>query len=233
MAKVVPTAIVLLMTAIGIAGALVPLRPCGTCDGLALKTPEAPRVDCPDCSDRGKVSCFRSWIGPRIPEVLADVVRGSNALQSLKSAIERDGKNPETFIMEHGSVRPTLRPRFITEEGERYLVLLMGCPPFSPGDDPSATIMLFSMRGQLLDCIHLLCSNDGVELRGTVLETRSADGARITIDPDRDGLDFYSCYKLYHGREPVRLGFVAGKRDGLCRLAIREGRFEVLSPAAR
>ena len=82
-----------LLTGLGLAAALIPIRACRSCDGLALHlhqltspvrgTVPLPRIDCPDCGDRGKVSLFRSWMRPRVSVTIAAVLR------ELKGASER------------------------------------------------------------------------------------------------------------------------------------------------
>src|SRR6185503_11907131 len=74
-----------LLTGLGLAAALVPLRRCATCDDLAKywtrstspAFPPAPfpRLDCPDCADSGRISLLRAW-RPRVSQQIGHVLRG-------------------------------------------------------------------------------------------------------------------------------------------------------------
>lgn len=227
---------IILLTSLGIAGTIVPLRPCGICDGLALKSTPASRVDCPDCGDRGKVSVFRALMGHRVAESVGGVVRScrnpESALLLLKTAIEADGKTPGTFLFENSSAIPAIAPRFVVANERRYLILLIRWPAPSGGYTEGVSVLLLSLEGSVLDRVDVLYSAFDTELAATVLDAPAPDGGRITINP-KPGDALPSSYRLFQWQRPSREGFVQGASGDVGRLAIRERRLEVLAPEGK
>ena len=233
------SAAVLLVSALGLSGAFVRFRPCGTCDGLALAAQPPIRVDCPDCGDTGKMTLFRSW-RPRVPKPVAAVVRafrdtkGKSGVLALETLARADGTEPGWFSLGICGKYPKARPRFIESDGKRYLIVVMTDPAYTY-DHPTATIILLSLRGEFHDRVDFLCgASSRLNLDGIVLDAPPADGARITINPVAGTAEPYTVYRIYQWQQVVRQGFLQQTQESefksLCRLGLRADRLEVLTP---
>lgn len=243
---------VVLITALGVAGTMLPVRPCGSCDALAtrrLQLPNPPahyRLDCPDCSDGGKVSLWRAW-RPRVAKPIARILRElknpatANLTPLLRPMLGLEGMDLDAyahFLATEGWIG---RPRFANVEGTPYLVLLARYSSSIMPGDSSAGVFLLHPEGRALDCFKMTCSNRLAELSATFLDPPGIDGAHVAVIPS-PGSFFKEVvptisYRLDQWRQPLREGKVPGKgapeTGGICRLRIRADRIEILTPAAK
>ncbi len=239
MLRTLLSAAVLLVSALGLAGTFLGIKPCGTCDGLALAVKPPIRVDCPDCRDTGKMSLYQSW-RPQASKSVAEVVRafrdarGKSGVVALEALARADGKEPGWFTLGTCGKYPKARPRFIESDGKRYLIVVMTDPAYTY-DHPTATIILLSLRGEFHDRVDLLCgAASRLCLDGIVLDSPPSDGARITINPVAGTAEPYTLYRIYQWQRVVREGFIHRSQEShsrsLCRLGIRADRLEIIDP---
>jgi len=129
-----------------------------------------------------------------------------------------------------------------TEQRQYVVILLESTPPVIPWIDVR-TVILLDNEGKHLD--HLSCeiSNrltlDGSgEFHTVVLDKAEADGALLVIRLDGESTHDNFAHHIYHAGEDAK--FHWGQSDeaiptkwdvkGLCRIAIRDGKFEVVFP---
>jgi len=222
----------LLLTALGLAGAFIPFKPCGACHGFARKSTARP-LNCPDCADRGNVSLFRSWI-PGVSEPVGEflgVLREGQVpfvFGELHQLVRNHGEDSEAFLA--GSTI-LLNQRFIDAEGKTYLVLILQA--FNTIADTSArTAILLTADGRPLD--RVLVSTDGhnASLNGGFLERAPGDGPRLVFGWNVSRWpEALRSYQVEQWQRPARELLLRGKRDDpLLHLLIRGDRFEILWP---
>ena len=245
-------AAIVIVTGIGIAGSTIPLRPCRTCDGLipellsrfSVLPQTPPRLNCPDCADRGKETVFHSWMRPRVAEPLARFIRGlkgdcRGSLQSLEPVLEAEGQNLTPFLRHMKATQSYFsRACFMNVGQKKTLILLVNyCGTIMPGDS-GAAVFLFTPDGRLLDFVHLTCSDRYGDLHAEFLNGSFADGAHVIVHPEPGS--FLSVlpeelrYELYGCRQMPRAGVIrapdAFGAGGISRIRIQGERLEVLTP---
>lgn len=236
----------LLVTGLGLVGTLLALQPCRSCDGLALylhriSSPSIPprpppRINCPDCADRGKVSLFRSWIRPRVSEPVAGILRSMSAGQAamvvvqLNQLVQDDGKDPDAFLAGSSLL---MDRRFLEAEGKIYLVLLLQAFNRLP-DNSARTAVLLTEDGRALDRVLVGTDGHNASISVGFLEQAPVDGPQIAFGwkvarwPDA----VKSCH-VDQWQRPARELLSGNPDDPLIQLAIRGDRFEVLTPEVR
>ena len=231
------------LTGIGFAGAMIPIKACTSCDGLAqhilmrtspsLGPVQAPRIGCPDCADRGKVSLFRSWMRPRVAPSIAALVRGLKApnegdsLRALQLVVQESGPDYSRFLRQYPPHIDSFRgAEFVEVEQKLYLVLLAES---GVGTVPAASIgvlaILLAAEGRALDFVDVSTSAWGEYFSGRIL----ADHAQIVIErkldqPPADDLN-YQMIRWNKGAREIRV-----RTSEVCRLTIRDDRLEVVEP---
>lgn len=242
---------IVVLTSLGLAAFLIPFRPCGTCDGLAMAIhfrtspsyPPAPppRIDCPDCADRGTVSLFRSWKPAVSPEIGA-IVRGlkdpnaSESLPELEQLLSKEGMSVSPHMrLTRGSVQ-RIRPRFATSNDRTVLLLATDSPGLRVPGNPTAGVLLLDLRGRILDYVFASCSSRQADLYTYLLETPGPDGTRIVIRPiprGGTGVEPDFSFLIHQWRQPPRRGRSEGgtmaEHEGACRIGIRGDRLEALA----
>lgn len=169
------TLAVVLITGLGIAGSLLPFKTCRSCDGLAhfllmgtspsLPPRPPPRVGCPDCSDRGKVSLFRSWLQRRVAASIAAVLRGLKdpdglaVRRALDLIVRESGPAYFDFLKHSPPHIDYFRGAEFVELEERLYLLLFA--ESGSGTIPGSTgllVILLSAEGRALDYVDVSCS---------------------------------------------------------------------------
>jgi hypothetical protein len=231
----------ILITALGVGGAFLRFRKCMSCGALVRET-EPPRpliiLNCPDCGDRGKVSVFRAWTGPRVSDPVAGFLRslaaeeGPAAFECLNQMIRNDGKDPETFLA--GSSR-VLDARFLDAEGKTYLVLIMGAFTKNPSG-AARTALLIRSDGRASDRALVTFSGPSAQPNEVIHGPTPPDGTRVAIywHVARRWPETADSYQVDLWERPGHETQLKGKpEDPIVRLAIRGDRFEVLTPEVR
>jgi len=222
----------------------VPLRTCPTCRGLAKKL-AAPsgavsfRVNCPECADRGTVTQSRylrgSLLAPQVARLFQSQrdERLKDFAKYLDQVAALGGKNPDD--VSGASFFPGQRwglLRFLLWEDKNYI--LVEILDMTPAANQSGVgVVLLGLDGRVLDYLHCACNSNWGSLALEVLESRSPDGALLTIHAhqgnqgkETDIRDANMRASLDgSGREyPMQLGAQMDVRIGL-----KNGRFEVLT----
>ena len=236
-------AVLVALTALGIGGSLIPVRSCVTCAGLTSQMERmatypsySPRLDCPDCGDRGKISLFRSWMKPRVSEPVARILRSMpgpgefDALNVLEEVLRTDGKEPNAFLNGKTGVEFVHIPsrfmafvaaRFIEVGGRTRLILLLR-PVLSMN---AVSAVLLSHEGQALDCVFVVTgAAGGVELRGGVVDKNPPDRPCVEIAIMVDSGRTDSCRLNQY---PSHIREISVKKDSVLRLSVQDDRFEV------
>jgi hypothetical protein len=231
---------VVVLTGLGVAGSGIRYKPCLTCDDLSLwlrhhssriSHRTNPRVGCPDCGDRGKVSLFRSWMPSRVSPSIAALVRafkdptaGQEPIRALRRVVEENGPAFSRFLDDAFDVFHGCKGvEFLEAEQKLYGVVFVGSGSNTLGTIGVSTILL-SAEGRVLDFIDLTWNYQHGPLRDYVLVPAAADGAQILIDtyeerPNRS-------YMLAQWQKSARDGKPKGVE--VCRYKIRNDRLEVL-----
>jgi hypothetical protein len=237
---------IVVLTSLAVAACLVPLRPCGTCDGLAMAlhfrtspsippTPP-PRIDCPDCADRGKVSLFRSWRPMVSPETGA-IVRGlkdpsgTDNLPALTALLQTEGMSGAPPLAPQNRNLRQMQGRFHRSDGRTFLVLTTYCPAMMVPGTSSAGVFLLDLRGRVLDYVVGTSDNRVADLYSRILEEPGADGRRVVIFPVPAG-DARFSFLLHQWQQPARRVVSEGaksEREGACRIGVWGARLEALA----
>ena len=240
--------VLLVVTGLGFAGSMVRYRPCISCDGLALYLNQVhprrpvellPRVDCPDCGDRGKVSLFKSWMRPKVADSVAAILRGLSAPVhgvshlALKDLLLENGKSLSEFQgLSIGNEFTCAR--FMEVEGKTVLLLILDT---SSSANPATAIMLVSPDGRLLDYVQVSGSNGEVDVRAAFLEKPGEEGAQLAILPRRgffapgQGVELRLDFRVDQWTRPPRqfaFTWKGSEAELICPLRIRGGRLECL-----
>jgi hypothetical protein len=184
---------VVALSALGIAGAFIRFRPCGSCgeivqevNGRLISGPKRyfPPLNCPDCDDQGKVSLFRSW-RPSVSEPVRKIIHG------LGDDSGKESIDALKALMPDGDASPhrgeTLRSRFVRHDGRTYLALVMRNTFVAIPGTSTVTAVLVHSQGGVLDYVRLTCSSRAAILDGEILDVPAGDGMRIRITGDRMG----------------------------------------------
>jgi len=234
---------VAILTVLGLAGSLFPFKTCRSCDGLAryilMRTSPSrgpikpPHLGCPDCSDRGRVSLFGSWMRPRVASSIAALLHGLKedpegfgARRALNLIVRESG--PAYFdFLKHSAPRIDYFQGAEFVEAEEKLYLLLFAESGS-GTIPGSTgllVILLSAEGRALDYVDISCSIWEGESQPSVLAGEIAIQRRS--DRPREG---EASYQLLLWNDFARERKVRGSE--VCRLRIRRDRFEILPMAA-
>jgi hypothetical protein len=195
---------------------------------------------CPECSDRGTVTWVKSLRGCRLD------TRAQSVLQNLRgagpsreahvNAVTLSSKDLQLFMGGFNLSDTMVRIVFVHAEGRDHLVVLME----SSWTTSSASIgaALLPLDGGSTDYVQMDC-DDWMDLKGSILRREDPDGASIRIDLDTKG--FRSDLKEKVSYDLRFLGGGLRKQhgflplpthpQGVCRLAIRGGRWQILTPA--
>ena len=245
--------LVLVITGLGLIACLYPVRPCRSCDGLkahlidrfALQIPPLdPRLDCPDCADRGKISLVRSWMRPKVSEPIAGILREikysmrTDSFAALQAVIQHDGKDPAEFIC---SLDPKdnrgMKPRFLSVQGKQYLILLIDYPSKLASQPVVSSVLLLTPEGKALDYVHVACGTLIADLEASALLSPAGDGAHIVIHAHPGlGTDVFSKKVPYYinrfqrvqSEDRTAQGGPVGAFEGVCRIRILNDRLDVL-----
>jgi hypothetical protein len=125
---------------------------------------------------------------------------------------------------------------FVHVEGKDYLVVLMESSWTTSAASVGAALL--PLDGHRADYVQMDC-DDWMDLTGSLLNQKDPDGACIRVDLDTNGFRSemkekvsYDIRFLEDGLRK-RPGFIAlpTHPQGVCRLAIRGGRWHILMPA--
>lgn len=232
---------VVVLTGLGVAGSTIRYKPCHTCDDLSLwlrhHSPRIshrtnPRVGCPDCGDRGKVSLLRSWMPSRVSPSIGALVRafkdptaGQEPIRALRRVVEENGPAYSRFLEDAFQVFHGCEGvEFLDAEQKLYVVVFVGSGVNTPPGTHGVSTILLSAKGRVLDFIDLTWNHQHGPLRDYVLVPAAADGAQILIDtyeerPNRS-------YMLAQWQKSAREAKPKGVE--VCRYKIRNDRLEVL-----
>lgn len=200
------------------------------------------QVDCPDCGDRGKVSLLRSWRGPSVADQVCGIVRslknanGKDARLRLTELVRLDGKNPSFFLQDEDALM-SISGRFVRADDQTYFLLLLDYhASMLPGEERAGVLLLSTAQNQILDGLHLVCSNREAGLYSRILDPAGPDGAQVAIIPEPGGFSRFVeptiSYRLYQWQRITTSGVATGagkpERDGICRLGIGSDRLVIL-----
>jgi len=234
------------LTALGVAGSLVPFRPCRICGGLTkemirIQSPSTlPHLGCPDCADRGKVPLFRSWMPSQVSEEVAAIIRGLQDYRAFDSRVavrallERTG-HPDNYLQGiDTNMAYYLNARFLRAGERQYLVLL--AYGNTPQEAPIAGALLLTLEGDVLDSVTITCQNQEKRIMGLMRvfynEPFEGDEAEVSVSVG-NGMQPAAFYQIKQWQRPDRQGAYREedrKESYICRLRIAGNRFEVLRP---
>jgi len=226
----------------------VPLLECRVCRGIArrLQTQGVPqeeaRRDCPSCRDGGRTTLLKGFRYRRTDSRLRAMIQeaprtpgspwtGGPVVESeFLTLLRRNGTR--SLLLES---RPTYngRARFVEVGGLDFVVAIASQSGFSIPGDCRVEACLFDLRGNLLDRVEGVCSTREGSLAAAFVSDSPPVGPVIRID----GWDafvrreYFGSFELSHGEKTStvkpRGNWMA---EGLLRLAVRDGKFEVLPP---
>lgn len=233
---------ILLVIGLGLAGSLIPLKECAGCSGLShflhsLQSPSIPpipppRIGCPDCADRGQVSLFRSWIGPRVAPAVAaiphEIVHQERAgfYRPLADLVVADGKDALAFLQTYEGSAILQNIRFIDSEGETFLVLLLDASLRGTPSLTATVALLLSLEGRALDSVRVSCLGEESESRARIVPYPYSGQELIVIDSKMSARPLSVRVDQWQ-REPQDLMFTGDSGNEICGLSIKGRRFVV------
>jgi len=147
--------------------------------------------------------------------------------------------SPNAFLLSNVGTPGTFGyARFIKVEETPYLVLLVLYPGEMMPGDTGAGFLLLHPDGRAMDAVQMRCSTRQALLHPVLIEKQGNDGAQLAVLPSAGlflkDLEPTVSYRLHQWRKSPREGTAPAtgspERDGICRLKIAGGRFEILSP---
>jgi hypothetical protein len=231
---------VVVLTGLGLAGSLVPVKTCRSCDGLAhlllMRTSPSrpprppPRIGCPDCTDRGKVSLIGSWMRPKVASSIAALLRGLKDPEGLDARraldlIVRDSGTAYFDFLKHSppGMNYFRGAEFVEAEEKLYLLLIADSGSSTIPGSEGLLVILLSAEGRALDFVDVSCSSR----EGILFSTVFPQDGRIAIHRTCDGPgDRPVSYRILLWNDFDRE--IRGMGGDVCNVGIRGDRLEVL-----
>jgi hypothetical protein len=222
------------LTGLGVAGSMIPYKTCRTCEGpigYIMKGPfppdHPPRVFCPDCSDRRKITLFRYWIGSRVAPTTASLLLGlkedyqHTAHEGFESMARQRGPDGTAFLKAAIPAWHYLDgAAFLEAEHKTYVALFAYLGPgiFPPYD--GTTVILLSADGRALDFVQVCWMG--------YLTASVEDGAQVVVhNIEPIPLNIIGTYRLVQWKCEPREG-KANTTTEVLRFRVRDDRLEVV-----